>query len=393
MPENDTFQELYGGKANGISPDVREEMAAEAAVSTGKEQAGRLVQQNADAAPAPAVTAAKGAEPIEKISTVDNAVPPAQVQANAETKPQLVGQPQTVQESEALTRILTAMGFDAPETPEQKAKREKNEKLEKILSAVGDGVSAMAGLYFAGQTGISNYSAEHSMSKKTKDRWDKLNAERKANQKAYADAAIRVQGMLDQNQHWRDQMAQQQKEFEYKKEQAKQQQANWDAKFKFEQEQAQKNWDRLAANDKQAQDNWEKTFNQRQEQITFQQEQSKKEYTLARQRLAAQNKDNDVSFLIGGTETIKLPKSTLNTANVSYLFNTLPEDVRASVHGQKMYNNYGIEMGEKPLTTDEMLTVVFANVDSSPATADALRVLSGGKPKNEKPSNPKDLKL
>ena len=389
MPENDTLNELLGGKANGISPEVREEMAAEAAVSTGKEQAGRLVQQNADAAPDTAVAAAKGAEPIAKISTVENAVPAAQVQANAEAQPQLAGQPKTPEEGEVMMRLLTSMGYGAPETPEEKAKREKNEKWEKILSAVGDGVSAMAGLYFAGQTGISNYSAEHSMSKKTKDRWDKLNKDREANAKAYGDAYMRLKGMRDQEQHWRDQMAMQQQEFKYKQEQAKQQQANWDAKFKFEQEQAQKNWDRLAANDKQAQDNWEKTFNQRQEQITFQQEQSKKEYNLARQRLAAQNKDTDVSFLISDTETIKLPKSTLNTANVSYLYNTLPADVRASVHGQKVYSNYGIEMGEKPLTSDEMLTVVFANVGKSPATADALRVLSGGKPKNETPSKPK----
>ena len=392
MPENDTFQELYGGKANGISPDVREEMEAEAAASTGKDGAGRLVQQDADAAPAPAVVAAKGANQIDKISTVETALPAAQVQANAEAKPQLAGQPKTLNEGERLTRVLTALGFDAPETPEEKAKREKNEKWEKILSAVGDGVSAMAGLYFAGQTGISNYSAEHSMSAKTKARWDKINADRKANQKAYADAAIRVQGMLDQNQHWRDQMAQQQKEFEFKQQQAKQSQDNFMMQFQYQKEKDDKAWDRLLANDKQAQDNWEKTFNQNQSKINFQQEQAKKEYTLARQKLGAQTKNDNIDFLVGDGETISLPKATLNAANISYLFNTLPEDVRKSVHGQKVYSQYGgYEIGEKPLTSDEMLTVVFANVSTSENTANALRTLAGQPQKKTK--NPKDLEL
>lgn len=392
MPEKGTIDEILGGKTNaGISPEVHEEEAAAAAsVGQGKDVTGRLVQQDADAAPAENVQQAKGAQPVDKIASVDNALPAAKVEVANQGTPQLAGQQSFVAqkspfEGEALTRILTAMGYDAPETPEEKAKREKNEKWEKILSAVGDGVSAMAGLYFAGQTGISNYSAEHSMSAKTKARWDKLNADRKANQKAYMDAAIRVQGMLDQNQHWRDQMAQQQKEFEFRQQEAKRQQDNFDKTFQYNKEKDDKAWERLLANDKQAQENWQKTFEQQAAHLKFTEDIQLKQYNNARASLAHQKAGDDINFIVGEGETISLPKATLNVANISYLYKTLPQDVRASVHGEKQYNSYGIEMGEKPLTSDQMLTVVFANVNNSPETQKALYALAGKEPPQRKP--------
>ena len=398
MPENDTFQELYGGKANGISPDVREEMEAEAAASTGKDGAGRLVQQDADAAPAPAVVAAKGANQIDKISTVETALPAAQVQANAEAKPQLAGQPKTLNEGERLTRVLTALGFDAPETPEEKAKREKNEKWEKILSAVGDGVSAMAGLYFAGQTGISNYSAEHSMSAKTKARWDKINADRKANQKAYADAAIRVQGMLDQNQHWRDQMVQQQKEFEFKQQQAKQSQDNWNATFNYNKEKDDRAWAQLLNDKDTAKEQWQKEFDQREQNIKFQNEQAKKNYNLQWTKINGRAADDFFEVLLSDTEKLKVPKQNLD-GNIDFLYNSLPENLRSQVQGEPVMNNYGKQVmvnGQpqyKPLTNAQKWAVVqqFISDPQAEDTRTALKTLAGQPQKKTK--NPKDLEL
>ena len=333
-------------------------------------------QQTGDATTQAAVDAAKGAQPIDTNPKVDVALPGAQVDA-ANTSKIVAPDAHQPQEGEQLQKILTAMGYDAPETPEQRAKREKNEKWEKIFSAVGDGVSALAGLYYAGKTGIANDSPQTSMSAKTRARWDKLNNERRQNAKAYSDAYLRLKGMQDQEAHWREQMALQQQ-------QAKQQQENWLTQFNYTKEQNDRQWDRLLANDKQSQENWQKTFDQNAKHLEFTEKMEEKKYRLSQANLARQSEGKDINFLIGDNETITLPKADLNAANISYLFNTLPESVRNSAHGKAITTQYGTPVTDasgkpqyEPLTSDQMLTVVFANVAESKETQDALRKLSG----------------
>ena len=333
-------------------------------------------QQAGDATNATAVEAAKGAQPVVTQPKVDVALPGAQVDA-ANAGALAAPTAHQPQDGEQLQKVLTAMGYDAPETAEERAKREKNEKWEKILSAVGDGVSSLADLYYAGKTGISNYDAQNSMSAKTKARWDKLNAERRQNARAYGDAYMRIKNMSDQESHWREQMAMQQR-------QAKQQQENWLKQFEYTKQQGERQWDRLIANDKQAQENWQKTFDQNAKQLEFQNEMAKKQYQLSAAQLSQKAKDDKIEFLIGENQKISLPKATLNAANISYLFKTLPESVRNSAHGKALTTTYGTPVTDangqpqyNPLTSDEMLTLVFANVSSSPDTQEALRVLSG----------------
>jgi len=335
-------------------------------------------QQTGDATNQAAVDAAKGAQPIETNPKVDVALPGAQVDA-ANTEGLKAPDAHQPEEGERLQKILTAMGYDAPETPEQRARREKNEKWENIFSAVGDGVSALAGLYYAGKTGIANDSPQTSMSAKTRARWDKLNNERRQNAKAYSDAYLRLKGMRDQEAHWREQMALQQK-------QAQQQQENWLKQFEYTKQQNDRQWDRLLANDKQSQENWQKTFDQNAKHLEFTEKMEEKKYRLSQANLARQSEGKDINFLIGGNETISLPKADLNAANISYLFNTLPESVRNSAHGKAITTQYGTPVTDasgnpqyEPLTSDQMLTVVFANVAESKETQEALRKLSGQK--------------
>ena len=333
-------------------------------------------QQTGDATNQTAVEAAKGAQPIDTLPKVDNALPGAEVDA-AHAGGLAAPNAHQPQEGEQLQKILTAMGYDAPETAEERAKREKNEKWEKIFSAVGDGVSALAGLYYAGKTGIANYDPQSTMSAKTKARWERLNAERRQNARAYGDAYMRIKSQRDQDAHWREQMA-------FQQQQAKQSQENWLKQFEYTKQQADKQWDRLVANDKQSQENWEKTFQQQAKQLEFQNEMAKKQYQLSAAQLSQKAKDDKIEFLIGENQKISLPKADLNAANISYLFNTLPESVRKSAHGKAMTTRDGVSIKDKdgnpqyePLTSDQMLTIVFANVADSQETQKALRVLSG----------------
>lgn len=335
-------------------------------------------QQNGEAAPQSSVDAAKGATPVETLPKVDVALPGAQVDA-AHTPGVVAPEVRQPQDGERLQTILTAMGYDAPESPEDRAKREKNEKWEKIFSAVGDGVSALAGLYYAGKTGISNYDAERSMSAKTQARWDKLNNERRQNARAYADAYLRLKGMQDQDAHWREQMA-------FQQQQARQSQDNWLKQFEYTKEQGDRQWDRLVANDKLQQENWQKTFDQNAKHLEFQEKMQEKNYRLSAANLARQSEGKDIDFLIGDNQKITLPKATLNAANISYLFRTLPEEVQKSAHGKALTTQYGTPVTDtsgnpqyEPLSSDQMLTIVFANVAESPDTQNALRTLAGKK--------------
>lgn len=82
-----------------------------------------------------------------------------------------------------------------PETPEEKAAREKREKREAVLSAVGDGISALSNLFFTTKGAPNSYDPRSSMSAAARARWDKLKAEREANLRIYNEGYLRALSM------------------------------------------------------------------------------------------------------------------------------------------------------------------------------------------------------
>lgn len=82
-----------------------------------------------------------------------------------------------------------------PETPEEKAAREKREKREAVLSAVGDGISALSNLFFTTKGAPNSYDPRSSMSAAARARWDKLKAEREANLRIYNEGYMRATAM------------------------------------------------------------------------------------------------------------------------------------------------------------------------------------------------------
>ena len=74
--------------------------------------------------------------------------------------------------------ILDYLNQNKSETPEEKKKREKREKWGKIFSAIGDGVSSLANLYYASKGAPNMYDGKNSLSKASQERYEKLKAER-----------------------------------------------------------------------------------------------------------------------------------------------------------------------------------------------------------------------
>lgn len=88
--------------------------------------------------------------------------------------------------------ILNKFNPYTPPSAEQLEKEKKREKRQQMFAAIGDGISALSNLYFTTQGAPNMYTGKHTMSEKTKERWDKLKAERKDNNTAYFNGYVKA---------------------------------------------------------------------------------------------------------------------------------------------------------------------------------------------------------
>ena len=81
--------------------------------------------------------------------------------------------------------MFTKLSPYQPPTQEELANERKKEKREKVFSAISDGISALSNLYFTTKYAPNMYRHENSQSAKTENKWEKLRANRDAQQNAY----------------------------------------------------------------------------------------------------------------------------------------------------------------------------------------------------------------
>lgn len=82
-----------------------------------------------------------------------------------------------------------------PPTTEELEKEKKKEKRDKLFASLGDGLRALSNLYFTTQYAPNMYSHANSQSVKENDRYNRLNAERNANMRAYIDGLQRAKSL------------------------------------------------------------------------------------------------------------------------------------------------------------------------------------------------------
>lgn len=83
------------------------------------------------------------------------------------------------------TDMFTKLNPYQPPTQEELANERKKEKREKVFSAISDGISALSNLYFTTKYAPNMYRHENSQFAKTENKWEKLRANRDAQQNAY----------------------------------------------------------------------------------------------------------------------------------------------------------------------------------------------------------------
>ena len=86
-----------------------------------------------------------------------------------------------------------------PPTAEELEAQRKKEKRQKIFAALGDGISALANLYFTTQGAPNMYNPANSQQDVVKDRWDKIKQERDHHMKEYTEALMKAQALDDEN--------------------------------------------------------------------------------------------------------------------------------------------------------------------------------------------------
>lgn len=78
-----------------------------------------------------------------------------------------------------------------PMTPEEKAAQQKRQRNRQIINAVGDGISALANLYYTNKSGVNAYDPSTSLTKAAKERYDKLLAQQREDEERYKELAYR----------------------------------------------------------------------------------------------------------------------------------------------------------------------------------------------------------
>lgn len=90
-------------------------------------------------------------------------------------------------------------------TPEEQEKEKKRNRSRRIISAIGDGISALSNLYFTTQGAPNAYTGQNTLSAAYQRRHDTLNARRNAERDKWMAGYLNALQM-DDNMGWRDKM-------------------------------------------------------------------------------------------------------------------------------------------------------------------------------------------
>ena len=310
----------------------------------------------------------------EQLKQQDGALPPVvTVPGQAEQTAQ-TGTPKKM----TYVEMMQQMSPYKPPTEEELAKERKRRKTQAIFSAIGDGISAMSNLYFTTQGAPSMFDGRTTLSGTAQKRWDKVDAERKANNEKYVEAYMRAKQADDaverDERNWkrqieRDRLADQRYEAEQKKENER-----YEKRMQVEAER------------------WQKTFDENIRQFNVSSEQAATRLKNESARLAREMAKDKVTFALGeGMGSISIPKDALNNANISYVFNKLPEAIRSQIKGApikgKDMTGQDVIVGYQEPTPEAMLIAIGANIEGNIDAQNALRELAGEEPVS-KPKRP-----
>lgn len=285
---------------------------------------------------------------------------------------------------ELIPQLEKRMAEFKPLSEEELKKLRRRQKAEGIISGISDAVQSVANLVFTHKYAPNMYNAKEGMSVKAKERFDKEKAQREADADKYLQYALTIGKMKDADkerglQAWRTEqaLAREDRAFDADRQDRADDVAFRNKDYDERVRQWQQNFDRQGEWHEEEGRRWERQFNESVRQFNVSAANERARINLESKRLAHAMKEGQMTFNLGsGNGNVTLTLDKLNAQTVSRIYHTLPASVRQNVQGDPIVQN-GFVVGYKPPTTEAMLIAIGANVESSPATQNAIKQVAG----------------
>ena len=285
---------------------------------------------------------------------------------------------------ELIPQLEKRMAEYKPLSEEDLKKLRRRQKAEGIISGISDAVQSVANLIFTNKYAPNMYNGKASMSAKAKERWDKEKAQREADADKYLNYALTIGKMKDADKQrgleaWKTEqaLARQDRAYDDGRKDRADDVAFRNKDYDERVRQWQAGFDRQGEWHKEEGERWEKQFKESVRQFNVSSANERARINMEGQRLAQQLQQGQMTFNLGsGNGNVTLTMDKLNAQTVSRIYHTLPQSVRAEVQGDPIVQN-GFVVGYKEPTTEAMLIAIGANVETSPATQNAIKQVAG----------------
>lgn len=285
---------------------------------------------------------------------------------------------------ELIPQLEKRMAEYKPLSEEELKKLRRRQKVEGIISGISDAAQSVANLIFTHHYAPNMYNPKESMSAKAKERFDKEKAQREADADKFLNYALTIGKLKDADkqrglQAWQTEqtLARQDRAFDAGRKDRDDDVAFRNKDYDERVRQWQANFDRQGEWHKEEGQRWERQFKESVRQFNVSSSLERMRINIAAQQLAHSMKQGQMTFNLGsGNGNVTLTMDKLNAQTVSRIYHTLPANVRSQVQGDPIVQN-GFVVGYKEPTTEAMLIAIGANVESSPATQNAIRQVAG----------------
>ena len=286
--------------------------------------------------------------------------------------------------AELIPQLEKRMAEYKPLSEEELKKLRRRQKVEGIISGISDAAQAVSNLIYTTQYAPNMYNAKEGMSAKAKERFDKEKAQREADADKYLQYALTIGKMKDADkerglQAWKTEqtLARQDRAYDAGRQDRADDVAFRNKDYDERVRQWQANFDRQGEWHEEEGKRWERQFKESVRQFNVQSSLERQRINMEGQRLAQSLKQGQMTINLGsGNGNVTLTMDKLNAQTVSRIYSTLPQSVRSQVQGDPIVQN-GFVVGYKPPTTEAMLIAIGANVESSPATQNAIKQVAG----------------
>lgn len=285
---------------------------------------------------------------------------------------------------ELIPQLEQRMAEFKPLSEEELKKLRRKQKIEGIISGVSDAAQSVANLIFTHHYAPNMYNPKEGMSAKAKERFEKEKAQREADADKYLQYAFTIGKMKDADkqrglQAWQTEqtLARQDRAFDAGRQDRADDVAFRNKDYDERVRQWQANFDRQGEWHEEEGQRWERQFKESVRQFNVSAANERARINMESQRLAHSLKEGQMTFNLGsGNGNVTLTLDKLNAQTVSRIYHTLSPEVRSKVQGDPIVQN-GFVVGYKPPTTEAMLIAIGANVESSPATQNAIKQVAG----------------